>query len=150
MPRTLSLYVVAAVVLAGLSLPVLAAGEEEGAEDQFEQGALDYLSYCAPCHGRSGEGDGPVAMELVKRPTDLTTIAKRNGGIFPQDEVRQRIDGRSLPAAHGTSDMPVWGYWFKLQANAAGLLQDNQVDAEAEAKERTDRLVDYIISLQKQ
>ena len=149
MPRMLSLFAVAAVVLAGLSLPVLAAGEEEGAEDQFEQGALDFLSYCAPCHGRSGEGNGPVATELVKKPTDLTTIAKRNGGIFPQDALRKSIDGRSFPAAHGTSDMPVWGYWFKLQANAAGLLQDNQVDAEAEVKERIDRLVEYLVTIQK-
>ncbi len=149
MPRTLRVCAVAAVVLAGLSLPVLAAGEEEGAEDQYEQGALDFLSYCAPCHGRSGEGNGPVAAELVKKPADLTTIARRNGGIFPQDAVRKRIDGRALPPAHGTSDMPVWGYWFKLQANAAGMLQEDQVDAEAEVKERIDRLVDYLVSIQK-
>ncbi len=141
--------VVVGLVLAGLTLPALAAGEEEGEDERFEQGALDFLSYCAPCHGRDGTGKGPVAMDLVKKPANLTTVAQRNGGIFPQDEVRQRIDGRNLPTAHGTSDMPVWGYWFKLQANAAGMLQDNQVDAEAEVKERIDRLVDYIASLQK-
>jgi len=149
MRRVLSRCLVAGIVLAGLTLPALAASEEQGEDERFEQGALDFLSYCAPCHGRDGTGNGPVAMELKTKPANLTTIAKRNGGIFPQDKVRQRIDGRALPTAHGTSDMPVWGYWFKLQANAAGMLQEDQVDAEAEVKERIDRLVDYIATLQK-
>ena len=149
MHRILSRCLVAGLVLAGLALPALAASEEQGEDESYEQGALDFLSYCAPCHGRAGIGNGPVAMELKKKPADLTTIAQHNGGVFPQDKVRQSIDGRSLPTAHGTSDMPVWGYWFKLQANAAGILQDNQVDAEAEVKERLDRLVDYIATLQK-
>ncbi len=149
MHRILSCCLVAGLVLAGLALPTLAANEEQGEDESYEQGALDFLSYCAPCHGRDGTGNGPVAMELKKKPANLSTIAQRNGGVFPQDMVRQRIDGRSLPAAHGTSDMPVWGYWFKLQANAAGMLQDDQVNAEAEVKERIDRLVDYIATLQK-
>jgi mono/diheme cytochrome c family protein len=145
----LSRCLVAGVVLAGLTLPALAASEEQGEDERYEQGALDFLSYCAPCHGRDGTGNGPVAMELKTRPADLTTIAKRNGGVFPQDKVKQAIDGRSLPAAHGTADMPVWGYWFKLQANAAGILQEDQVNAEAEVKERIDRLVEYLATIQK-
>lgn len=148
MGRTM-LYAIAAVALAGLSLPGLAAGEVEGEADRFEEAAIDYLSYCASCHGRSGTGNGPVAMELATKPADLTTLARRHDGVYPADAVRQRIDGRELPAAHGTSDMPVWGYWFKLQANAAGLLQDNEVDAQAEVKERIDRLVDYLATVQK-
>jgi hypothetical protein len=139
----------AGVVATFLAQPASAAGEEEGEDERFEQAAIDFLSYCAPCHGRSGAGDGPVAVELVNKPADLTTLNQRHGGTYPLDLVRKRIDGRDLPSAHGTSDMPVWGYWFKLQANAAGLLQENDVDAEAEVKERIDRLVDYLATLQK-
>src|SRR3990172_3569797 len=149
MARTFLPYAIAAIGLAGLSLPGFAAGEEEGEAERFEEAAIDYLSYCAAFHGRSGNGDGPVAMELVTRPTDLTTLVQRHDGIYPVDLVTKRIDGREMPTAHRTSDMPVWGYWFKLQANAAGLLQDNDVDAQAEVSERIDRLVDYIATLQK-
>jgi mono/diheme cytochrome c family protein len=149
MHHMLSRCLVAGLLLAGFALPVLAASEEQGEDEAYEQAAIDFLSYCAPCHGRDGTGKGPVAMELKTKPADLTTIAKRNGGVFPQDKVRQTIDGRGLPTAHGTADMPVWGYWFKLQANAAGILQEDQVSAEAEVKERVDRLVDYLATLQK-
>ena len=36
--------------------------------------------YCASCHGADGRGGGPVASALRTRPTDLTTLARRNGG----------------------------------------------------------------------
>jgi mono/diheme cytochrome c family protein len=144
MPLTL-----AGLVLAGLAGAALSQSEEEGEEERYEQAAIDFLSYCAPCHGRDAKGDGPVAMELVTKPADLTGLSARAGGTFPAEEVAKRIDGRELPKAHGTSDMPVWGYWFKLQANAAGLLQEEEVNAEAEVKERISRLVDYLATLQK-
>lgn len=32
-------------------------------------------AYCAPCHGRSGAGDGPVAPVLRMPPADLRTLA---------------------------------------------------------------------------
>lgn len=148
MRRTLTSCSLAAAVLAGLSLAALGAGEEEGEEERYEQAAIDFLSYCAPCHGRDARGGGPVAMELVTKPVDLTGLAARAGGTYPAEEVAKRIDGRELPRAHGTAEMPVWGYWFKLQANAAGLLQDEEVNAEAEVKERIGRLVDYLGTLQ--
>lgn len=149
MRRMLTRCLIAGLVLAGLALPALAASEEQGEDEAYEQGALDFLSYCAPCHGRDGTGNGPVAIELKTKPVDLTIIARRNGGVFPRDKVKQAIDGRKLPTAHGTTDMPVWGYWFKLQANAAGILQEDHADAEAEVKERVDRLVDYLATIQK-
>jgi len=149
MRHMLGRCLVAGLVLAALALPALAASEEQGEDEAYEQGALDYLSYCAPCHGRDGTGNGPVAMELKTKPANLTTIARRNGGIFPHDKVRQTIDGRNLPRAHGTTDMPIWGYWFKLQANAAGILQEDHADAEAEVRERVKRLVDYLATIQK-
>jgi len=32
------------------------------------RGERDYATYCAPCHGRRGNGDGPLAGMLVPRP----------------------------------------------------------------------------------
>src|SRR6187401_2423532 len=46
--------------------------------------AAMFQSYCAPCHGKSGRGDGPAAAALKKAPADLTKISARNGGKFPE------------------------------------------------------------------
>ena len=117
--------------------------------EAYEQAALDFLTWCGPCHGRSAEGDGPVAVSLRTAPPDLTILARSNSGTFPAEQVRQRIDGRNFPAAHGTAEMPVWGYWFRLQATAGGLLQEDRETAEKEVRERISRLVIYLENLQK-
>ncbi len=70
--------------------------------------------YCASCHGRDGQGDGPVAAALTRRPPDLTTIASRNGGRFPTDRVEGFVTGNREPTlAHGSAEMPVWGPIFR-------------------------------------
>jgi hypothetical protein len=45
-------------------------------------------------------------------PADLTRIAQRRRGHFPDAEVAAQIDGRSSTRAHGSREMPVWGYRF--------------------------------------
>jgi hypothetical protein len=72
--------------------------------------------YCAPCHGRDGKGHGPVASVLKTSPSDLTQIAKRNGGVFPADRVEVLVTnglGADPLQAHGTPEMPVWGPVFR-------------------------------------
>jgi|GEM_PF-803208 len=77
-------------------------------------GEVIYFRYCAACHGRSLKGDGPVAPGLVKKPIDLTVLAKKNNGVFPYDKTAAMIDGRQTTRTHGTPDMPVWGEIFEL------------------------------------
>lgn len=71
--------------------------------------------YCAPCHGRDGKGSGPVVPALRTRPSDLTTIARRNGGTFPKARVESFVTGVAdrLTPAHGSKEMPVWGPVFR-------------------------------------
>ena len=88
-----------------------AAGPDLG---EAAAGEVIYFRYCAACHGRSLTGDGPVAPGLVKKPIDLTGLAKKNGGTFPFDKVMAMIDGRRSTRMHGTPDMPVWGEIFTL------------------------------------
>ena len=77
-------------------------------------GVDNFHSYCSPCHGRDGKGDGPVAPALTPRPPDLTTLAKRNDGVFPRSRVRDFItNGSTAIPAHGSSAMPVWGPTFR-------------------------------------
>ena len=72
-----------------------------------------FESYCSACHGKDAKGTGPAAKALVKAPADLTTIAKRNNGTFPDVKVKRYIEGLDDIAAHGSRDMPMWGSLFR-------------------------------------
>lgn len=102
----------------GLSALALCASAVAAAQTNLDAGKLEYDSSCASCHGLGGKGDGPVARHLSSRPSDLTTIAQRNGGAFPTQLVWEMIDGRTTKSvgAHGTRDMPVWGNVYRSQA----------------------------------
>jgi mono/diheme cytochrome c family protein len=101
-----------------------------------------YLRYCASCHGSDGRGTGPAAAALRVPPPDLTQIAERYGGTFPDDWIYQSIDGRVLVGAHGTREMPVWGValWREQGAEVAAGLKTEAV---------IDRLVDWLRSIQR-
>jgi mono/diheme cytochrome c family protein len=77
-------------------------------------GADLFQFYCATCHGYGGKGDGPVVPSLKKQPPDLTAIAARNGGHFPNELLVRFVAGEDrLVAAHGSREMPVWGPIFQ-------------------------------------
>jgi mono/diheme cytochrome c family protein len=73
-----------------------------------------FTFYCASCHGRDGQGRGPVAPALNVSPPDLTTLAVRHRGTFPKDFVESFVTGNRVPVvpAHGSKEMPVWGPIF--------------------------------------
>lgn len=74
-------------------------------------GSEMFVSYCAPCHGKDGKGNGPAASALKVPPANLTLLAKNNGGKYPADHVSNVLRSGSA-AAHGSTDMPVWGPIF--------------------------------------
>lgn len=76
-------------------------------------GSISFDLYCASCHGRSGQGNGPAASALRTAPADLTLLTRRNGGTFPRERVTATIDGSSGGSIHGGPDMPVWGPTFR-------------------------------------
>lgn len=84
-----------------------------------------YVSYCAACHGKDGKGDGPAADALKVPPTDLTTLAKKNGGKYPALKVSSVIRGQDVVAAHGSREMPIWGklFWTISGGSDAQVLQ---------------------------
>lgn len=67
-----------------------------------------YLAECASCHGADGRGAGPAAAALDPTPPDLTTIAARNGGVFPRNQVMSTIDGLDR-GSHFSAAMPEFG-----------------------------------------
>jgi hypothetical protein len=101
-----------------------------------------YEQLCASCHGVSGRGDGPVASLIKIGVPDLTRIAHRDGGEFPTEDVRRTIDGRFERPAHGSRDMPVWGWQF-YDSSAT-----DDVGERAVVDSMIDRLVEYLRSIQ--
>lgn len=112
-------------------------------ENQIEEGEAIFFLYCAPCHGRDARGGGPVAEDLKTSPPSLREIAKRRAGEFDKREVTAYIDGRNMPRAHGTSEMPVWGSLFRYIAEVS----DPEV-IEQKAQERISMLVKYLDTIQ--
>lgn len=118
---------VTCVVLAGSASLALAQGKpriEQGpmATIAASDGTGMFLAYCSPCHGKLGKGDGPAATALKTPPADLTRIAARNKGRFPDVRVQRFIEGADEIAAHGTREMPMWGPAFReLNRDTAAL-----------------------------
>jgi len=81
-----------------------------------------FVTYCAACHGKDGKGDGPAVAALKGKPADLTQLAKKNGGIFPQNHVAATISSVSTPA-HGSKEMPMWGPLFSSVSSSQGEVQ---------------------------
>jgi mono/diheme cytochrome c family protein len=99
-------------------------------------GAELYKQHCAACHGTDLKGTGP-APRPFRTPPDLTTLARRHGGKFPDAYVSSVLrDGVVMPE-HGPADMPIWGADF-----ATGRLGEAQVSS------RIALLTNYIKSLQ--
>ena len=80
-----------------------------------------YAEYCAVCHGKDGKGGGPAAAALKKEPTDLTQLARKNGGKFDELRVQSVITGSDVVAAHGSRDMPTWGTVFASMTTNEGI-----------------------------
>ncbi|MBZ5628116.1 MAG: cytochrome c [Acidobacteriia bacterium] len=108
------------------------------AVDHSNAGADLYHAYCASCHGRTGRGDGPAAATLKVPPPDLTALARRSGGRFPDGQIYQVIEWGGAIASHGSRQMPVWGVAFRP------LSGENQRVVSA----RIHSLTDYLASIQ--
>jgi len=74
----------------------------------MNSGAEMFKNYCATCHGPGGKGDGPAAAALKKAPADLTQLARKHDGKFPDAYVAAKLMNVDQPV-HGSSAMPVWG-----------------------------------------
>jgi len=114
-----------------------------------DPGKREYMSNCSVCHGQAGKGDGPGRDFLTyKDPPDLTTLAKRNGGVFPINRVYATIDGRETIKWHGPRDMPVWGADYVATATKELDPFYDSFPPEVTARNRILMLVDYLYRIQ--
>jgi hypothetical protein len=71
-------------------------------------------------------------------PTDLTQLASKNGGKFPDNHVFNAIKGEVGVPTHGSKDMPVWGDVFRAVSGGH----------ETEMQQRLVNLTEYVKTLQ--
>lgn len=96
-------------VLWGFVAGQLLAGP--GMAQDVDAGLDLFRHHCALCLGADAKGTGPMAPVLTIQPSDLTSLAARNDGVFPVERVVRRIDGREPLVSHG-SPMPLYGDFF--------------------------------------
>ncbi|MBI5039348.1 MAG: c-type cytochrome [Nitrospirae bacterium] len=69
--------------------------------EAIEKGRVIYYKRCSFCHGLQGDGDGPVAYQLIPRPRDFTKglykFRSTGSGELPTDEDLFRVISRGLP-----------------------------------------------------
>lgn len=136
-------------IIAGLLLTIGSSGLAAAEKGKYDLGKREYMDRCAVCHGQSGRGDGGATDVLKTAPTDLTTLSKKNGGVFPVDRVYAVIDGRTVVKGHGTRDMPIWGRdlsteTIKADEYYAGIPYDMEMYVRA----RILSLIDYLNRIQ--
>ena len=117
-------------------------------EHNANLGKDEYLKACAVCHGVSGIGDGSYGGMLTVKPSNLTLLAKKNGGVFPADRVYQSIDGREMDKMHGSEAMPVWGARYKIEADKHFSDFYGEYNSEAMVRARILSLIDYLNNIQ--
>lgn len=139
--------IISSVLLLGFAL-FAGISNVEAEEDLI--GADEYRISCMSCHGVGGKGDGAMAKFLTIKPTDLTSLAKNNGGQYPGIKagtypflrIFQIIDGRTVVSGHGERPMPVWGNRYQIRDLGPAGTHEREVRA------RILELVYYIQSIQ--
>jgi len=139
-------YGIGSAILAIAMMCFSGIGYAQRSPQKTDFGQREYDGQCAVCHGKLGKGDGPYAGIVDTRIADLTTLTKRNGGVFPMQRVYETIDGRQSVKAHGPRDMPVWGARYLIAATEASF--DVPYDPEAYVRTRILALSEYINRLQ--
>ena len=139
-------YYLPAFLGAALIAGVAVAAPPKG---KVDIGKAEYTEKCAVCHGPEGRGNGGVGELLKKAPTDLTLLARKNGGVFPALRIYQVIDGREVIQAHGEREMPIWGNDYRAEnTRAADYYVDMPYDMEMFVRARVTALMDYLYRIQ--
>lgn len=143
--RYWSAVVVLGVIAVGAVGPALAQSTVNNADRPPRGGTELYGRHCASCHGEDGKGHGPKATTLSPPPTDLTTIAKNNVGVFPRATIEDVLMNGGKWKGHGSKGMPVWGPIFRSlrDEHTNPALTDEQL-----AIARVQNIVTYLESIQ--
>lgn len=112
---------------------------------KIDPGKREFEANCASCHASDGKGNGPFVQYLRSNPPDLTTLTKRNGGVFPVSRLFETIEGGNVPS-HSARDMPIWGSAYRIQAGE--YYGEMPYDPAVYVRSRVLALIEYINRLQ--
>ncbi len=136
-----------------IAIALLTAGVAGISGNSYAQkadfGKSEYDTSCAVCHGKQGEGDGPYAAFVNTTVSNVTTLAKKNHGVFPFQHVYEVIDGRKMIKAHGERDMPIWGRRYIPSNTEYNVFDPDYNNPEAMVRGRILALTEYVNRLQK-
>jgi mono/diheme cytochrome c family protein len=111
-----NLPICCAVLILLASLPTVGRTQDKKAAQlpgsNPVSGSQLYKRYCAVCHGNDLKGNGPISPEFKNPPSDLTTLAQRHEGKFPDEYVQDVLRNGVKKPAHGSTEMPIWGPLF--------------------------------------
>jgi len=134
-------YVRLAILALGLGVGLSASAQtptKTGPKANIAEGKELFHQNCSVCHGVDAKGNGsmydPQSGEPEKRvpPANLTILSEQNTGKFPADRVRDAIYFKgSIPAQHGTPEMPAWGNVFYLLKSRPKVLEERVRDLTA-------------------
>ena len=137
------------LLVAALMMAIGGLASAADKKPRMDVGKQEYENSCVLCHGKDGKGGGAIVDLLKKAPTDLTTLSKKNNGVFPVDRVYAVIDGREMVTSHGDRDMPAWGNRYSADSvKAAEYYMDVPYDGEMYARSRILALIDYLNRMQ--
>jgi mono/diheme cytochrome c family protein len=95
-----------------LQLPPDGSISRESAHIPARSGAMVYQTYCQPCHGGTGKGDGPVAMRGFPPPPSL----------FAEHAVHLTDDQMFDIVSRGQKNMPSYAVQVPPQDRRAAIL----------------------------
>jgi len=140
--RSLGLFAFAGIAIA-FAVCTAASGQEQEpmaappvTADEIPNGRDLFIGHCAICHGLDGRGQGPLAEAMKIVPADLTQIAVKHEGTFPDAKVSDVIRNGGAVLGHGSRAMLPWGLYFSERHKPAV------------GKARIKALVAYLKSLQ--
>ncbi len=91
-----------------------------------EKGQQTYQQHCAPCHGATGQGDGPAAYLLYPKPRNFAKAQYRLVSTWeqvPTDEdlfgaISRGMPGSAMPSWPNLSEEVRWGLVYYLKTLA--------------------------------
>jgi mono/diheme cytochrome c family protein len=141
-----ALSALAAAVAFAAVLPVLSAAPvyaQETLSMQAQFGRSAYRLYCIGCHGADGRGNRAVAEALHLPLVDLTQLRKRNGGVFPTEEIAAAIAGTRM-GGHRELMPRAWAEVFADEFERFA----ERLAANALVTRRIEHMVAYLESIQ--
>ena len=137
-----------------MTIIIVLATNLAGRAQENDAAKSEFQSSCATCHGIDGKGKGPFSEHLKVAPADLTVLAKKNGGVFPLNDVYAAIYGIKNIVTHGNRDMPIWGLRYTLDSNKAFYPKPSDrainfsYDPESVVRTRVLAVIDYLNRVQ--